>query len=60
MIHESLFVIIFCLCTGIQYVEIARSIDPIDVSSSSMNESFVVHTDDVPFEKILLPVRVTD
>ncbi|KAK8794121.1 hypothetical protein WA171_003247 [Blastocystis sp. BT1] len=55
MIHESLFVIIFCLCTGIQYVEIARSIDPIDVSSSSMNESFVVHTDDVPFEKILLP-----
>ena len=50
--------IILGLCSGIQYVEIARSIDPIDVSPNSMNESFVVHTDDVPFEKILLPVRM--
>ena len=44
------------LAQCIQYKEIAYSIDPIDLSWNTMTESFVTYTDDVPFERVTLPV----
>lgn len=59
MIHEIIFVAFFSLCSGIQYIEIARSIESIELSLDSMNESFVTYTDDIPFEKVILPVVIS-
>ena len=56
MVSVVCILLLLSLVQCIQYKEIAYQIDPIDLSWDTMTESFVTYTDDVPFERIALPV----
>ena len=56
MVSVVCILLLLHLTRCIQYKEIAYRIDPIDLSWNTMTESFVTFTDDVPFERIALPV----
>ena len=57
MVSAVCILLLLHLVRCIQYKEIAYAIDPIDLSWNTMTESIVTFTDDVPFERIALPVR---
>lgn len=57
MVSVVCILLLLHLVRCIQYKEIAYAIDPIDLSWNTMTESIVTFTDDVPFERIALPVR---
>ncbi|KAK8824136.1 plexin domain-containing protein 1 precursor [Blastocystis sp. ATCC 50177/Nand II] len=50
-----LSLLLLCIASCIQYVPIPYSIDPIDISALSFNESFVSKSSNGPFQRIDLP-----
>lgn len=51
-----LSLLLLCIASCIQYVPIPYTIDPIDISALSFNESFVSKSSNGPFQRIDLPV----